>query len=79
MAQLPIQSLEVVGGIRSGTGSKPAYERRVLDPNPATFNAILRIDTVGSVELPIFSATPSVSVQIVASTGAAPLQVHALK
>jgi hypothetical protein len=30
MAQLPIQSLEVVGGIRSGTGSKPAYERRVL-------------------------------------------------
>jgi hypothetical protein len=50
-----------------------------FDPNPATFNAVLRIDTVGSVALPIFSATPSVSVQIVASTGAAPLQVHALK
>jgi hypothetical protein len=42
---------------------------------PSTSKRVLR----GEFRFPVFSATPNVSVQIISSTGAAPMQVYALK
>ena len=62
-----------------------------FDPNPAPFNAFTYCASVplgpsiskrvlhGELRFPVFSATPNVSVQIISSTGAAPMQVYALK
>ena len=62
-----------------------------FDPSPAPFNAFTYCASVllipstskrvvqGEFRFPAFSATPNVSVQIVSSTGAAPMQVRALK
>lgn len=62
-----------------------------FDPNPATFKAFTFCASVplgpsiskrilrGEFRFPVFSATPNVSVQIISSTAAAPMQVYALK
>jgi hypothetical protein len=62
-----------------------------FDPNPATFKAFTYCASVqlgpstskrvlkGEFRFPAFSATPIVSVQIVSSTAAAPMQVYDLK
>jgi hypothetical protein len=62
-----------------------------FDPNPATFKAFTYCASVqlgpstskrvlqGEFRFPIFSATPNVSVQIISSTAAAPMQVYALR
>jgi hypothetical protein len=62
-----------------------------FDPNPAPFKAFTYCASVllgpstskrmlqGELRFPVFSATPNVSVQIISSTGAAPMQVRALK
>jgi hypothetical protein len=62
-----------------------------FDPNPAPFKAFTYCASVllspstskrvlqGEFRFPVFSATPNVSVQIISSTAAAPMQVHALK
>ena len=62
-----------------------------FDPSPAPFNAFTYCASVllipstskrvvqGEFRFPAFSTTPNVSVQIVSSTGAAPMQVRALK
>jgi hypothetical protein len=70
-----------------GQGTTAVY----FDPNPAPFKAFTYCASVplgpstskrilqGEFKFPAFSATPNVSVQIISSTGAAPMQVHALK
>jgi len=62
-----------------------------FDPNPAPFNAYVYCASVqlrpsaskrvllGEFSFPAFSATPSVSVQIISSISAVPMQVKALK
>ena len=62
-----------------------------FDPNPATFKAFTYCASVplgpsiskralqGKFRFPAFSATPNVSVQIISSTAAAPMQVYALR
>jgi hypothetical protein len=62
-----------------------------FDPNPTPFNAFTYAGSVqlgpsiskrvlqGELRFPVFSGTPNVSVQIVSSTAAAPMQVYALK
>jgi hypothetical protein len=62
-----------------------------FDPNPTPFKAFTYCASVplssstskrvlqGEFRFPVFSATPNVSVQIISSTGAAPMQVSALK
>jgi len=62
-----------------------------FNPNPATFKAFTYCASVplgpsnskrvlrGEFRFPVFSATPNVSVQIISSTAAAPMQVYALR
>lgn len=62
-----------------------------FDPNPAPFKAFTYCASVplgpstskrvlqGEFRFPVFSATPNVSVQIMSSIGAVPMQVRALK
>jgi hypothetical protein len=62
-----------------------------FDPNPAPFKAFTYCASVplgpstskrvlqGEFRFPVFSATPNVSVQIISSIGAVPMQVRALK
>jgi hypothetical protein len=62
-----------------------------FDPNPATFKAFTYCASLqlgpsiskrvlrGQFRFPMFSATPNVSVQIISSTAAAPMQVYALR
>jgi len=62
-----------------------------FNPNPATFKAFTYCASVplgpsiskrvlqGEFRFPAFSATPNVSVQIISSTAAAPMQVYALR
>jgi hypothetical protein len=62
-----------------------------FDPNPASFKAFTYCASVplgpstskrvlqGEFRFPIFSATPNVSVQIISSIGAVPMQVRTLK
>jgi hypothetical protein len=75
------------GGIAPASGQIAAY----FDPNPAPFKAFTYAASVqlvpsaskralqGELRFPAFSVTPNVSVQIISSTAAAPMQVHALK
>jgi hypothetical protein len=62
-----------------------------FNPNPATFKAFTYCASVplgpsnskrflrGEFRFPVFSETPNVSVQIISSTAAAPMQVYALR
>lgn len=73
------------------TGQSTRTSAVYFDPNPAPFKAFTYCASVllspstskrvlwGEFRFPVFSATPNVSVQIISSTGAAPMQVHALK
>jgi hypothetical protein len=72
-------------------GRNPRMAAVYFDPNPAPFNAYTYCASVqlrpsgskrvllGEFSFPAFSATPSVSVQIISSISAVPMQVKALK
>jgi hypothetical protein len=72
-------------------GRNPRMAAVYFDPNPAPFNAFTYCASVqlhpsaskrvllGEFSFPAFSATPSVSVQIISSISAVPMQVKALK
>jgi hypothetical protein len=69
----------------------PRMTATYFDPNPAPFNAYTYCASVqlgpssskrvlqGEFRFPVFSATPNVSVQIIASISAVPVRVKALK
>jgi hypothetical protein len=72
----------------AGLGSKYTALARELWPGAAAklwFASVLLTPSnskrvlQGEFRFPVFNATPNVSVQIISSTGAAPMQVHALK
>ncbi len=72
-------------------GQNPRMSAVYFDPNPAMFKAYTYCASVqlgpstskrvlqGEFRFPVFGATPSVSVQIISSISAAPMQVSALK
>jgi hypothetical protein len=72
-------------------GQSPRTIAVYFDPSPATFKAFTYCASVllgpsaservlqGEFRFPVFSATPNVSVQIISSTGAAAMQVYALR
>jgi hypothetical protein len=77
--------------IASAAGQITRMTAVYFDPNPAAFKAFTYCASVqlspstskrmlqGEFRFPLFSATPNVSVQIISSTAAAPMQVTALK
>ena len=85
----------LTGGYSNSIGQVPGQITRTpavyFDPNPTPFKALtycasaqLGPSTSARVlqaefRFPVFSATPNVSVQIISSTAAAPMQVHAVK
>ncbi len=72
-------------------GRNPRMTAVYFDPNPAPFNAYTYGASVqlgpsssnrrlqGEFRFPLFSATPSISVQIISSISAVPMQVKAVK
>jgi hypothetical protein len=79
------------GGIAPARGEVTRTPTVYFDPNPAPFKAFTYGASVqlgpstskrvlqGELRFPAFSAPPNVSVQIISSTAAAPMQVYALK
>jgi hypothetical protein len=75
----------------SAPGQNPGMIAVYFDPNPAPFKAYTYCASVqlrpstsrrvlqGEFRFPVFSSTPSVSVQIISSISAVPMQVKALK
>ncbi len=78
-------------GFAPPAGQSPRTTAVYFDPSPATFKAFTYCASLllgpsvservlqGEFRFPVFSATPNVSVQIVSSTGAAAMQVSALR
>jgi hypothetical protein len=78
-------------GIAHGPGQIARAAAVYFEPNPTPFTAFTYSASVqltsstsarvlqGEFRFPLFSTTPNVSVQIVSSFGAAPMQVHAVK
>jgi len=78
-------------GVVQGPGQITRTTAVYFDPNPTPFTAFTYSASVqlgpsnsarvlhGEFRFPVFSATPNVSVQIISSFGAAPMQVHAIK
>ncbi len=85
-AQVPA-GIHGSGSIAPASGQMAAY----FDPHPAPFKSFTYAASIqlgpsaskrtlqGELRFPAFSATPNVSVQIISSTAAAPVQVYALK